>query len=196
MFSQQPSPINQDMQLWHSFQQGSEQSFTYLHDSYYNQLYFYGLKIIADDEQVKNAIQELFLHLWKNRRQLNPVHSVRHYLLCSFRRHLFRLLEKEKQQKKFAQSNEADRFVFSVEDLIVHEETESMTRTLLAEALNQLPPRQRELIYLRYTAGLTPSEIAALLQVNYQSVLNTLARAIGALRNRMAVTAPAEGVVV
>ncbi len=194
MFGKQTVQMSQVTDLWHSFQQGNEQSFTVLHDTYYNQLYFYGLKIISDDQQVKNAIQELFLHLWKNRRRLSPVHSVKHYLLCSFRRHLFRLLEKEKQQKRFAQLSDTDRFVFSTEDLIVHEETELLTRQLLARSLNQLPARQRELIYLRYTAGLTPSEIAELLQVNYQSVLNTLTRAIATLRSKMTLPVPSEAV--
>ena len=195
MFGKQPAPTTQETRHWLSFRQGSERSFTYLHDTYYNQLFFYGLKIIPDDALVKNAIQELFFHLWVNRRRLSPVHSVKHYLLCAFRRHLYRLIEKEKQQKRFAQTSESDYFVFSIEDLIVHEETERSTRALLAKSLNQLPARQRELIYLRYTAGLTPTEIAELLQVNYQSVLNTLARAIASLRINMTLPAPPEAVV-
>ncbi len=195
MFGKQPAPTTQETRHWLSFRQGSEQSFTYLHDTYYNQLFFYGLKIIPDDALVKNTIQELFFHLWVNRRRLSPVHSVKHYLLCAFRRHLYRLIEKEKQQKRFAQTSESDYFVFSIEDLIVHEETERSTRALLAKSLNQLPARQRELIYLRYTSGLTPTEIAELLQVNYQSVLNTLARAIASLRINMTLPAPPEAVV-
>ncbi len=188
MFGEQPALSSPEIDQWNSFQRGDEQSFTDLHDTYYNQLYFYGLKIIFDEQQVKNAIQELFMHLWKNRKQLSPVHSVRHYLLCSFRRHLVRLLENEKRHQGYAQIGSSDRFVFSAEDLIVQKETELLTRKLLARSLNQLPIRQRELIYLRYTAGLTPTEIAELLQVNYQSVLNTLSRAVASLRNNMTVS--------
>jgi RNA polymerase sigma factor (sigma-70 family) len=194
MFDDQPAPNSQDVRHWHAFLQGSEQSFTSLHDTYYNSLYFYGLKIVPDNEQVKNAIQELFLSLWKRRRRLSPVCSVKHYLLCAFRRHLYRLLDKEQQQKRFAANNDSEGFIFSAEDLIVHQETQRFTRALLARSLNQLPARQRELIYLRYTAGLTPAEIADLLQINYQSVLNTLARAIATLRINMTLPAPSEAI--
>ncbi len=193
MLGRQPIIPNEDP-CWQSFLQGDENSFTYFHRLHYNDLYFYGLKIVSDEDQVKNAIQELFLHLWKNRQCLDPVHSVKHYLLSAFRRHLYRLLDKEKQQKRFAHSSEANRFAFSAEDIIVEQETETLTRSLLAQALNQLPPRQREVVYLRYTSGLTHEEIATLLQVNYQSVVNTLARAIRALRKRM-VSEPSETVV-
>ena len=195
MSGKQPASTNQETQHWRAFQQGSERSFTYLHDTYYNRLYFYGLKIIPDDALVKNAIQELFFQLWKRRRRLSPVKSVKHYLLCAFRRHLYRLLKKEQQQRRLVETNETDCFVFSTEDLVVHEETERLTRARLARSLNQLPARQRELIYLRYTAGLTPTEIAELLQMNYQSVINTLTRAIASLRINMTLPAPSEAVV-
>lgn len=139
MLGRQPIIPNEDP-CWQSFLQGDENSFTYFHRLHYNDLYFYGLKIVSDEDQVKNAIQELFLHLWKNRQCLDPVHSVKHYLLSAFRRHLYRLLDKEKQQKRFAHSSEANRFAFSAEDIIVEQETETLTRSLLAQALNQLPP--------------------------------------------------------
>ena len=184
MFGKQPFP-GDEAHHWQRFRQDNEESFTYFHDAYYNQLYFYGLKIVGDEEQVKNAIQELFLHLWRNRRQLSPVYSVKHYLLCAFRRHLHRLLDKERQQRKLAQVSPTDHFVFSAEDLLVERETEALTRARLAQALNGLPPRQREVLYLRYTTGFTPTEIAELLGINYQSVLNIVNRATRTLRHQM-----------
>lgn len=193
MLGRQPI-IPNEHQCWQSFLRGNEDSFTYFHQLYYNDLYFYGLKVVSDEDQVKNAIQELFLQLWKNRQSLNPVHSVKHYLLSAFRRHLYRLLDKEKQQKKFAQTIEANRFAFSAEDIIVQRETEMLTRSLLVRALNQLPPRQREIVYLRYTSGLTHEEIATLLSINYQSVVNMLARAISTLRVRMVAEPSEKGV--
>jgi DNA-directed RNA polymerase specialized sigma24 family protein len=48
--------------------------------------------------------------------------------------------------------------------------------------LNELPARQREVVYLRYFQDLGIEEIAQVLSVNYQSVLNALSRAMKNLK--------------
>ncbi|MEO0331912.1 MAG: sigma-70 family RNA polymerase sigma factor [Bacteroidota bacterium] len=175
--------IKNEAQHWFHFRQGDKASFTYLHDTYYNELYFYALKITQDEHQAKNAIQELFLYLWKNRRQLDVVTSFKPYLLCSLRRHIFRLLKKEKQQHRFLQSDATlSHFSFSTEDIIIQQETITQRHKQVIQALNNLSPRQREAVYLRYVNGLTVSEVAESMNLNYQSVLNCLRRALGNLK--------------
>ena len=50
--------------------------------------------------------------------------------------------------------------------------------------INNLPPREREVIFLKYYSGLTSQEIAEVMDINYQSVGNTLQKAIYKLRKK------------
>jgi len=56
-------------------------------------------------------------------------------------------------------------------------------RTALLAALRQLPPRQREVIVLRYWADLTDAQIAATLGCSPGTVRGQLSRALAKLRN-------------
>ena len=55
-------------------------------------------------------------------------------------------------------------------------------RKNLAKMINNLSPRQRELIYLRYYNDLSPQEIADMLEISYRAVVNTLYKAMVKLR--------------
>lgn len=176
--------------IWLRFRRGDQASFTHLHNTYYQELYFYALKITGDEHLSKNAIQELFLYMWKNRKHLGKVVSVKYYLLSSLKRHVRRLLQKEDQQRRFSTHYEERDFTFSPEDIIIRRETVALCKKNLLNALNALPPRQREIIYLRYVNELSLSEIATIMSLHYQSVLNCLGRAQCRLRNDLRTQAP------
>ena len=53
---------------------------------------------------------------------------------------------------------------------------------MLASLLNELTPRQKEIIYLRYYNGLDNEEISEVLNISYQVVHNTLYKAFKRLR--------------
>ena len=162
-------------------------SFTWLHQKYYPDLYYYALKITGTEDLAKNVIQELFLYLWKNKDKLGEVTHIKQYLLFSLRRHAIRLVQKEKKQLHLVANGQQDipGFIFSSEDVVIIKETEVLNEEKVVKALNQLSPRQREVIYLRYFDGLTNEEIAQVMSLNYQSVLNCLGRALTNLKKHI-----------
>ncbi|MGZ3846904.1 MAG: RNA polymerase sigma factor, partial [Flavisolibacter sp.] len=54
------------------------------------------------------------------------------------------------------------------------------------EAINQLPARQKEIIYLRIYKGLSFEEIGQIMQLNYQVVRNLLSQALKSFRKIIA----------
>ena len=52
-----------DVQLWQDFQTGSESAFAAIYKKIAGLLYSYGLKIVSDNESVKDSIQDLFIEL-------------------------------------------------------------------------------------------------------------------------------------
>ena len=53
--------------------------------------------------------------------------------------------------------------------------------------LNKLPKRQKEAIYLKYYSGLKATEIAEIMDINYQSVVNILHKAIKNLKEEVSI---------
>ena len=172
-----------DANTWENFLQGSEKAFKDLHRNSYNDLYAYALKMTTDPYIAKNAIQELFVYLWKNKANLGKVQHVKYYLLFSLRRHVIRLLKKEQKHTHLSIKNEeAFPLAFSPEDILITKETGLINEKYVIEALNKLPARQKEVVYLRYFQDLAIEEIAQVLSINYQSVLNILGRAVKNLK--------------
>ncbi len=174
----------QEVRLWRLMCDGEKQAVNALFRLYYTSLFDYGTKFIQDEEQAKDAIQELFLKLWETRDVLSTPQSVKAYLLVSLRRILLRGAEKKRNRDERNRVYIDNDFpvIFSKEDLIIREEAEQQEGKYLIQAINQLSSRQKEALFLRYYHGLSNGEIAAVMGVNRQSVKNNLCRALKNVR--------------
>ncbi|MFH5832195.1 RNA polymerase sigma factor [Halalkalibaculum sp. DA3122] len=171
--------------LWSELQMGNKEAISKLFCLYYSNLYNYGYNIIPRRELVRDCIQELFLTLWNKREGINQPHSVKAYLISSFRRIILRKLKRYRNRKKRNQVYTENFFEepFNVEELMVHFETERELKRKLKEALNSLSKRQKESIYLKFYQGLTTDEISHVMEVNKQSVYNHVSEAISNMQN-------------
>lgn len=178
--------MNQNQHLWLSFLQGDKAALSEIFLEYHDDLFRYGLKLSGNENLVKDAIQDLFLKLWKNRSNLKPVEILKPYLFKSLRNHLIDSLELTKSLITIEDDFEHPfEIVYSAEDFVINAQvTEDLHRQVIT-SLNKLMPRQREAIYLRYFEELDFETIAAVMDVNVQSVRNTLHRGISALRDLM-----------
>jgi RNA polymerase sigma-70 factor (ECF subfamily) len=172
------------LKLWESLCEGNQKALNKLFRLYYESLYDYGIKFIADSEVVKDGIQKLFLRLWRRHKALSQAQSVEAYLLFSLRRILLRMKKNRRSRikrnklyldKTFSSS-------FSAEEIIISGELKEEKKKKLLEAINALNGRQKEALFLRYYHGLSNSEIAHVMDINRQSVRNHLSRAIKSLR--------------
>lgn len=176
--------------LWSELQMGNKEAISKLFCLFYSNLYNYGYNIIPRRELVRDCIQELFLTLWNKREGINEPHSVKAYLISSFRRIILRKLKRHRNRKKRNQVYTDNFFEepFNVEDLMVHFETQKELKKKLEEAMNSLSKRQKESIYLKFYQGLTTDEISLVMDVNKQSVYNHVSEAIANMQNYIQVS--------
>ena len=78
--------------------------------------------------------------------------------------------------------------VFSVESEFIKKETHSSQAQQLLQALNQLTPRQKEVIFLRYFEELEYEEIAAIMDITVKATYKLTARGLEALRQILGVS--------
>ncbi len=185
-----PAPLDTspDELLWLRLQQGEPRALDELVRRHARPLLKYGCRFWSDEEEVKDCLQDLFAELWLRRERLEPVRSVRAYLLTALHNRLLNVHRADLRRTPWSEETETLPFLsyFSVEDQWIEDETEREQLRRLNEYINALPPRQREAIYLKYYQNLTNEEIAEVLQINYQSVSNLLHRALCLLRSELA----------
>lgn len=170
--------------LWKEIRQGNEAALDKLFCSTYSHLYNYGFQISPQESLVKDAIQELFLRIWRTHPNLSQAYSVKSYLLQSLRRILLRNLKakrnRSKRNKKYIE--ESFREIYNIEELMIHLETEQEQKEMLIKALESLSKRQKEAIFLKFYEGASNKEIAQIMEINAQSVYNLIYRSIERLK--------------
>ncbi len=169
--------------LWQEYQAGDPYALANLLQSYYADLFHWGMRLHADREFVKDGIQELFVNLWKIQATIGAVENVRSYLLVVLKTRMLRELAKTPAPYSFPLS---ETYSFSVEfaaDVrLIEEEHEIYQIRNVERVLNQLPQRQKELIYLRFYQNLSFEQIAEVMHLGRQSVYNLLQKSLNSLR--------------
>ncbi|ASZ10170.1 hypothetical protein CK934_03825 [Chitinophaga sp. MD30] len=174
--------LQQLLEKWNMFLSGSQEAFAEIHQYMYGSLYQYALRMLQEPALAEDAVQELFIRLWLKRQRIRPIQNVKAYLLRALRNQVLNQLRQLKSNWLQVQFNRTPDIVFSQEDILVEQETDQAMRQKIQLALNQLPQRQREIIYLRYFEDLSYEQIAQIMHLNYQSALNLVQRAITSLR--------------
>lgn len=177
-----------DKYIWKSLKKGDLNAFSVLFESYYPKLYSYGLKISKDTCLTEDSLQDFFLYVYEHRENLSDLETIAPYLFTSYKRFLLKMMKKNEKFKHTDVPNET--FVdlqFTSEELMTSQETESFKNKNISVLLNKLPRRQKEAIYLKYYSGLKASEISEIMGINYQSVVNTLHKAIKNLKEEVSI---------
>jgi RNA polymerase sigma factor (sigma-70 family) len=172
-----------DTLLWQRFRTGDSAAFDQLVQLYYRTLFRYGTRLDADDEYIKDCIQDVFVELWQRRNTVSETEFVKFYLLKSLRRRIFRGRAKWNAQWESLSDNYQFEVEFSIESRLITQETTFIQIQQLERLLNQLTKRQKEVIFLKFYQDLTHEQIADVMALNRQSVYNILHEAIQRLRN-------------
>ncbi|MCI6618505.1 MAG: sigma-70 family RNA polymerase sigma factor [Prevotella sp.] len=160
------------------------QNFAAIYDRCIDDLLAYGISMGFDEDTCRDAAQDVFCNLFIKRRQLQDVGSLTAYLFRSFRNDI---LNAYKKTSKFADFD-FSRLPFTTEvtvlDRLISDEERALIKSSVETMLNQLTPRQREAIYLRYMQNMDYDEIATLLGMNAGSVRKLVYRSIRSLRRQ------------
>lgn len=182
--SEIPNPEHPYDELWTRFRNGDEAAFEEMYQAYVGILYNYGLHIIDNTWLIQEAIQDLFINLWKSRNTLSDTTSIKYYLFRSLRRKLHRMVNSEQSFTGISADDKSSQIPqinsFEAEHIAREDQLEQIRK--LRAAMAELPPRQQEAIRLRFFDEFSLEEIATIMQMNEQSVRNLIQRSIKKLR--------------
>jgi len=170
-----------DTDLWRNFRSGDDSAFSMLYQTHIEILYKYGHKLTSDSQVVEDSIQDMFIELWNSRQRLSDTDSIKFYL--------FRILRRKITQNPLNRKNENVEVLentfssSSAESQIIDRESEGVRTKMLGKALSKLPPRQQEVVNLRYFHEFNHQQIAGIMNISLQSVHNTLQKSMKGLRD-------------
>lgn len=178
--------FSEECPVWKHFRQGDQAALARIFNENYESLYCYGKKLIADEDLVKDCIQNLFLKMWTTRQKLMSIKTVKPYLLKSLRRHIGdQMVMLNRQKELHHRFNGEFDITFSHEDFLIALQTSQEKSELLARSLNELPSRQREAIFLRFYEGLDYEKIAEVMNLNVQSVRNLIYQSLKTIKGKI-----------
>lgn len=174
-----------DVALWNLVLKGDMKAMSVLYKRHYDLLFNFGLKYVQDEDFVKDCIQDVFVKLCTSK-HLSHTDYVRSYFLTSLKH---TMSDKLSALKPLEELNEHS-FNLSIEDtalsvLFKDSDEELGLSQRLVSAYKSLQENQRMAIYLRYIKGLSYKEIAVILDINPQSSMNLVSRALANLRSKM-----------
>lgn len=170
---------------WDKMRLGNGDAMLVLYEYYYNDLLSYGVQLSNSTDIAKDAINDVFLHLWEHHTNLKPVKNVKAYLFACIRRKIFHPAYTDNKmllltEKAFYESAE-----ISYEDVLIAMQQSEETRKKVQAALEKLTARQKELIHLKYFKNMDYREIELATGISVKTAYNTIYNAVKTLANEL-----------
>lgn len=166
---------------WNDFLEGDRQAFEQIYRMLLPSLYEYGMRRVKDEDYVKDSIQDVFIKFWENRSKLRSISNPKHYLLVALKNNLLNMQLRDGRLSSFGKE---DDFIltYDVESKYIAAEEQRVNAAKLIQALDQLTPKQKEVIFLRYFEELSYEEISVLTNISVKSLYKLNNRAMGILK--------------
>jgi len=150
--------------------------------SNYNDLCIYLRNYSGNNDNVEDIVQNVLLKLWEKRAEIQIHTSLKSYLFRSVH-HTF--IDSYRKTKRVNEKLEALRFNNLHE--IIEEDNQLKEQRLLAlkKAIEELPPKCKEIFLLSKYQGYRYKEIAERLGISINTVENQISKAFKVLRQKV-----------
>ncbi len=158
-----------------------EWAFDHIYSSNRAWLYTIAYKIIGEEADAQDVVQEFFTDLWGKQLYNNVESNLKGYLLQSIRNRALNYIKKRKFDKQIAKS-----LIHEVSYIVPSIKAErDQLEKVIEEALSKIPRASAEVFALHYIEGLSHPQIAKKQNVSRQTVRNQISQALKILRKEL-----------
>ena len=173
-------PIHTDDQLLKQLYESDERAFAEIYNRYWKPLYTSAHNILQVKEAAQDAVQEVFISLWK-RREAIQVDVLQSYLHQAVRFQVFKAIRAEKTDQQFFNRLALVTKDILFEDPLLFKELESLYQQLI----KVLPPDEQEIFLLHRDGGYTYKQIAEQKNISVKTVEKKMSHALKEIRYGM-----------
>ena len=175
--------VENDKLIWNRFLAGDNEAFSEVYQKYVQSLFLYGLQFTSDRELVKDSIHDLFVKLYNGRNNISEIKNVKIYLFVLLKNILIDEFRKNSKIATTDNLQPLENNTASAEDEFLDREEAFLAQQKVKDLMSVLTLRQRKAIFYRFIEGMDIKDICELMDMNYQSVVNLIQRALTKIRN-------------
>ena len=172
-------------------EQDDEAAFGELFRLFYPKLLLFTETILKSREPAEEAVEDVFLKLWENRKVLPAINNVNYYLLVAAKHKALDYLEKMKKQAVIS----LDEVEVEFGDIPVNPENTLISAEnirIIQAIINDLPPRCKLIFRLIKEDGLKYREAAELLNISVKTVETQMSLALSKIGAGLQTRFPSE----
>lgn len=168
-----------NLQLIEALKSGDSKAYTFLVDNYHHKLCLYAYNLINDQKAAEDIVQNVLIRTWKKRNRLNADFEIKSFLYKS----VYNEFIDEYRKQKLVVPLEK-KYIDGLTTMVENEDEHALERKikLVKWAIQDLPPKCKEIFMLSKQDGLTNLEIAEYKQVSIKSVEAHITKAFSILR--------------
>lgn len=159
--------------------EGDQQAYAAVFHLYREKIYSLAFHITSSVSASEEIVQDTFLKVWQQQQTLPGIQDFDSWLFIIARNHIYTTLKKMARDATFPLPEEYEPAEMATAEAIIDEKE---FRSVLAEALGQLSPQQKEVYHLLKEVGMTREAAAARLGLSPETVKVHLARAMRSVR--------------
>jgi len=172
-----------DVKLTNLLRAGDSQAFTEIYNRYWSVMYVHVYKMLRDEEETKDVIQDIFSNLWLKADQLKSSQNVGGLLYTAARNRVFNRIEQNRVRNDYVQSIAA--YAQQVDPNTVDQVDEKQLQAVIEQEIQNLPPKMRQIFELSRKDNLSHKEIATKLDLSYQTVKKQVQNALKIIKPRI-----------
>jgi len=159
-------------------------AFDQLYELYSHKLFSFVFKILKNEAEVDDIVQEVFVKIWESRNKLEDYKLLNSYIFTIAYNNSIDLIRKRISNNKYLghlKYSASINFTPTIVSQIEYNELNNQVEKLIAN----LPDRQKQVYLLHRDEGVTYTEIAEKLGISKNTVENHMVKALKYLRQNM-----------
>ena len=171
-------PLSNETELLIQVSNSNSLAFKQLYEYYSIVVYRVAYKYLHSTDQAEDVVQEVFLAIWTRRSEIGLIHSFQYYLF-SMAKNLCLKYIKNVASEALVHVEYSERVELGgTEDMEIYQD-------LLKNAVQELPPQQKQIFELAKFQGLSHDAIAKALNLSASTVNNHMTAALKSIRIRL-----------
>ncbi|SDK18439.1 RNA polymerase sigma-70 factor, ECF subfamily [Pedobacter sp. ok626] len=172
-----------DIDLVRLLKLGDQVAFTEIFNRYWDKLYLHALKMLEDEDDAKDLVQELFSSLWTRVAEFELQSSLSGYLYVMVRNKVLNHIRQQKTRNTFQEA--LTLYIDTHQHSVLEYISENELSLALEVEIQNLPPKMREIFELSRKQDLSHKEIASKLNISDKTVKKQINNALKIIRMKL-----------
>jgi len=173
--------VDENNDLLERIKEGDENAFKALFDLYGRKVYQFVSNYVKNSADAEDITQNVFIKIWQTRNRIDPSRSFKAFIF-KVAYHITIDHIRSKAANEFVELSSLNDDAWTenagADDLVIQRQLKS----LYERAIDQLPPKRREIFTLSRHQGLTNKQIADHLNISVKTVENQMTAALCSMK--------------